>query len=86
MPSFLVFIAFLLFGFSSFAQAKIILQGKDKDSATIQVSTGDKYYDSGGQVEVEFPISQAIIKIAVIHLTNLPTVHLFILYAVREIL
>ena len=49
MPSFLVFIAFLLFGFSSFAQAKIILQGKDKDSATIQVSTGDKYYDSGGQ-------------------------------------
>ncbi|MBK6480661.1 MAG: hypothetical protein IPF93_21020 [Saprospiraceae bacterium] len=57
MPSFLVFIAFLLFGFSSFAQAKIILQGKDKDSATIQVSTGDKYYDSGGQGGSRIPRS-----------------------------
>ncbi|MEO5583606.1 MAG: hypothetical protein ABIR66_13015, partial [Saprospiraceae bacterium] len=31
-----------------YTQSKIIFQGLDKDSALIQVNTGDKYYDSGG--------------------------------------
>jgi hypothetical protein len=32
----------------AFSQQQIIRQGQDKDSALIQVHTGDKYYDSGG--------------------------------------
>ena len=32
----------------AFSQQQVIRQGQDKDSALIQVHTGDKYYDSGG--------------------------------------
>ncbi|MEP7320564.1 MAG: hypothetical protein ABI761_01550 [Saprospiraceae bacterium] len=48
LPSYLAIIFLIGIAGPIYSQSKIILQGLDKDSAVIQVNTGDKYYDSGG--------------------------------------